>query len=98
MYGFIDCHLQDGDVAVIVLSNGKHTIELVAGIKLVGRIASLTGVHIQGPGPNMVGVAELRALARWTKGQLDVDELRIEGAVRTSGACPGRKPFPLVFR
>jgi hypothetical protein len=39
----------------------------------------------------------LIALARWVKVILDVDELEVEGAVRTSGAAPGRKPGRLVF-
>jgi hypothetical protein len=36
-------------------------------------------------------------LALWVKDSLDVDELRIEGATRATGASPGRKPTSLVF-
>jgi hypothetical protein len=81
-----------------LLSNGAQTVEFVANFELGDRWVALRGLHVYGAGPNSLGIAGLRELIRWAKEQLDVDELRIEGATRTSGASPGRRPAPLVFR
>ncbi len=80
------------------LSDGRVEVELIAIAEIDSRTAMLSGCHIQGPGPNTMGLSALRHVAQWTMELLDVDELRIEGAARTSGANPGRRPTPLVFR
>jgi hypothetical protein len=84
------------DVFLARLADGTIEIEVCADIQLEGRRALLRSLHVYGPGPNSVG-ARLRSLALWVKDSLDVDELRIEGATRATGASPGRKPTPLVF-
>jgi hypothetical protein len=88
----------DADVVSVTISDGSVEIEFVAFVHLRGRVVTLQRLDIQGPGPNIVGPAALRGLALWLKEFLDVDELRIEGAIRTSGASPGRRPAPIVFR
>ena len=86
------------DTAAVRFSNGLIEIEVYCDVRELGlRRAVLVGVHVQGPGPNQVG-PKIRSLAKWVKALLDVDELRIEGATRTSGAGPGRDPAPIVFR
>jgi hypothetical protein len=72
------------------LSNGRDRIELLGIGALSGRIATLSDCHIQGPGPNQLGLLMLRQTAQQVMELLDVDELRIEGAAR--------RPAPLVFR
>ena len=83
------------DTVFVQLSDGQRTLEILADIELGPRHAVLRGLHIQGAGPNTVGPRELLRLIRWAKEWLDVDELRIEGASRTSGAGPGRLPPPI---
>ena len=56
------------------------------------RTVVLLAAHVQGPGRNAIGTAKLLAALRELKAMLDVDELRIEGAPRTTGANPGRTP------
>jgi hypothetical protein len=75
-------------------TDGRDEVEIVADVELDRRCAVLRGLHILGAGPNTMGPGALRGLMRWAKEQLDVDELRIEGATRTSGARPGRVPRP----
>lgn len=84
------------DVFLVRLGDGTIEIEVCADIQLEGRRALFRHLHVYGPGPNCVG-PRLRSLALWVKDSLDVDELRIEGATRATGASPGRKPAPLVF-
>jgi hypothetical protein len=86
------------DLFDVWLSNGHIEIELLGFVDLNGSLVTLSGCHIQGPGPNTVGSSMLREISRWVMELLDVDEVRIEGAARTSGANPGRRPAPLVFR
>ncbi len=97
MYSFSSFEL-DGDFIIAEISDAVRCWQIAATIDFVGNTAKLRGFHIQGPGPNTTGKAELRALASWLKGELNVDERRIEGATRTSGANPGRRPSTLVFR
>jgi hypothetical protein len=86
-----------GTVRAVLVSNGQ-SIEFVADFELGDRQAIFSGLHVNGGGPNSVGIAGLRNLIRWAMEQLDVDEIRIKGATRTSGAGPGRRPATLFFR
>jgi hypothetical protein len=90
--------METGDFSYARLSNGSAGLEAMFYVDLRDRIAVLCRLDIQGAGPNMLGWAALRDLVQQVMEMLDVDELRIEGAARTSGAGPGRRPAPLVFR
>jgi hypothetical protein len=79
------------------LVSGPQQIEIVADIEVGQRRVVLRRLHVSGAGPNTMGPAVLRRLMRWAKVRLDVDELRIEGAARTSGVNPGRFPRALVI-
>ncbi|WP_237480985.1 hypothetical protein [Lichenibacterium dinghuense] len=64
-----------------------------------GSRLTVDGAHIQGfgIGANSVGPANLRVLADLVMERLGYDELVIRGAIRTSGAVPGRRPGDLRF-
>jgi len=94
----LDLELGTSDVAHARLSNGAAEIEAMFYVHLRARVAIFGRLDIQGAGPNTLGWMMLRDLARSVMELLDVDELRIEGATRTSGASPGRRPAPIVFR
>jgi len=85
------------DTVLVKLTDGVHVIEVLADVEFTGRTAVLRGLHILGSGPNTLGPRALRGLINWAKVQLDVDQLRIEGATRTSGTGPGRNPPILDF-
>src|SRR5271166_1269861 len=85
------------DTVLVKLTDGVHVIEVLADVEFSDRMAVLRGLHILGSGPNTLGPRALRELINWAKVQLDVDQLRIEGAPRTSGAGPGRVPPILDF-
>jgi hypothetical protein len=90
--------IESGDFCLARLSNGPSELEVMFYADLQHRRAVLRRLDIQGAGPNVLGWMALRELAQDVMEVLDVDELRIEGAARTSGASPGRRPTPLVFR
>jgi hypothetical protein len=83
------------DTVLVKLTDEVHVIEVLTDVELAGRTAALRGLHILGSGPNTLGPRALRGLINWAKVHLDVDQLRIEGATRTSGAGPGRIP-PII--
>src|SRR5580658_8009873 len=93
-----ELELGASDVAYACLSDGATVIEAMFHAHLTNRVARFSRLDIQGAGPNTLGLVALRELARSVMEPLNVDELRIEGAARTSGAGPGRRPAPLVFR
>jgi hypothetical protein len=70
---------------------------VMANLSVEGRTLVLTGLHIQASQVNRIGPANLRRLAELVMERMDYDELRIEGASRTTGANPGHRPGILRF-
>lgn len=63
-----------------------------------GTRITLPGVHIQGAARNAIGVANLRTIGERLCEEINCDELVVEGAIRTTGANPGRTPDHLRFQ
>ena len=93
-----DPEITPDDLIGACLTDGRHEIKLLAYVRIDGPVACIAELHVQGAGAHSLGIGGIRGLARWTMEVLGVNELRIEGAARTSGAGPGRRPAPLVFR
>jgi hypothetical protein len=89
----------DDPVVTAEIKTPAGTLRLMAEPEWPGRVLILHGCHMHGEdvGPNAFGWRELRWLAAAAMEVLDVDEIRVEGEVRTSGANPGRRPRPLRF-
>lgn len=62
-----------------------------------GTVLCLLGMHIEGPGANEVGRANLRVLADFVMEEMGYDAIEVEGAARTTGANPGRRSRRLRF-
>lgn len=88
----------EGDTLWVILTDGGYTLELMADVILNGPAAIIRGLHVQGSGAHSLGLQRLIGLKNWAKDFLGVDELHVEGAIRTSGANPGRLPPPVVGR
>lgn len=87
----------DHPVATVVVTTPVGMLKFMAEVELDGRRLIATGVHAQGPGPHALGIQNLRLLAECVMERMDLDVLEIEGAVRTTGACPGRRPGVIRF-
>ena len=74
----------DRDTVLVTLTDGIQVVEVLTDVEFIGRNAVLRRLHIQGSGRNTLGSKTLRELINWAKVQLDVEQLRIEGATRTS--------------
>ena len=87
----------EGDTVVVDLECQGRTISIAADIAFEGTVVWITGGHISGTGPNQAGGRLLMSLVRWATDFFDVEEIRIAGATRTTGARPGRVPPVLAF-
>jgi len=92
-----EIEIETNDVSFVRMSKGAVEIEAIFHVHLVGRVAVLSRLDIQGTGANTLGLGTRRNLAWSVMEMLDVYELRIEGAARPSGAGPGHRPAPLRF-
>ena len=87
----------EGDVVTIRVHTPAGVIEIMGSIEFSGPILIASEVHIQGLTPNALGMANLRVIAEVILERIDCDEARIEGAARTTGSRPGRRPGVLRF-
>jgi hypothetical protein len=87
----------DHPVATVSFETPAGQIQVMAELKEEGRKLRLIGLHIQGATANAVGIANLRILANAVMDKMDYDVIEVEGAVRTTGAGPGRRPRRLRF-
>jgi hypothetical protein len=87
----------DDPVVTAWIRSPAGEIVVMADIEEQGRVLFLRQLHVQGPGANAIGPGNLRTLAEVVMERLDFDALEIEGALRTTGASPGRRPRPLRF-
>ena len=64
-----------------------------------GRTLVVERAHVSSRGidRNDIGVRNLRLIATVIMSEMDYDDIRIEGEVRTTGANPGRRPRPFRF-
>lgn len=87
----------DDPIASLKLSALGVELEIMATVFFESRKIRLMNAHMQGAQPNSVGLANLKIAARVFLERMDFDEIIIEGALRTTGANPGRTPKPLRF-
>jgi hypothetical protein len=91
----------EGDIVTIEFEMPAGRVLVMAEVYGVGCIAFASRLHIQSSdrGKNAFGWAQLRVMALAALEWLgdDYDELVIKGAVRTSGANPGRQPGGIRF-
>src|SRR5262249_24438520 len=89
----------DDNIVVASVTTTAGTILVMAEVELVDCTLILSGVHVQGADveANEIGVTGLRRMIQGAMEDLGVDEIVIVGAVRTTGAHPGRAPRPLRF-
>jgi hypothetical protein len=89
----------EGSVATARIETAAGTIMIMAEVTVDDRCLTLRGLHLHGidVGANELGVAGLRQIVEEVMENLNVDEIVIEGSIRTTGAGPGRTPRRLRF-
>jgi hypothetical protein len=87
----------DDPVVAAIFETPAGRIFAMADVTREGRALILRGLHMHSDGPNLAGPANLRQLAELVLERMDYDDLIIEGAIRTTGAGPGRRPRRIRF-
>jgi hypothetical protein len=87
----------DHPVATVSFETPAGQIQIMAELEEQGRTLRLIGLHIQGAAANAIGIANLRMLAGTVMEEMDYDVIEVEGAIRTTGVGPGRRPGRLRF-
>jgi hypothetical protein len=95
-FDFVD-ELTSDPIMTVLVSTPAGTLRFMAEPRMQGTTLVHGCVHAQDAHANTVGAANLRIVARALMERLSIDGLIIEGAVRTSGANPGRRPRPIRF-
>ncbi|MBZ0128619.1 MAG: hypothetical protein K8F59_05855 [Rhodobacteraceae bacterium] len=90
----------EGNVLVLDVVMAAGRLSVMAEFELEGRRLFAKGMHVHAEGfsPNDLGWKLLRKIAESALERLDYEELIVEGAVRTTGASPGRLPKRLRFK
>jgi hypothetical protein len=89
--------LTSDPVVTIVAHTPDGRLRFMAEPEMLGSTLVLRRVHLQDARANAVGVGNLKRLARLAMERMDLDGLVVEGAVRTTGANPGRRPRAIRF-
>ena len=79
----------------IVLPVG--VMEMIGSFKLVDRVLRVDGAHVQGLARGALGRKGLNAIGRKLLEEADVDQIVIQGGVRTTGRDKGKRPRPIRF-
>ena len=93
----IDIEEAERSTAIIAVLTPVGAIKLIAELTLVGGVLRASDAHVQGLHPGALGRAGLNASARKLLEETGADTLVVEGASRTTGARPGRRPHPFRF-
>jgi hypothetical protein len=86
-----------GSIVTIAVTTPIGVLKVMAEAAMAGRTLILDQVHVQDGWPNAVGWINLRLIAGRVMEGLDLDGLVIKGAIRTTGANPGRRPRVIRF-
>lgn len=89
--------LSDHPIVTIRIRTPAGVLMVMGEPVMRGRVLVMRRTHLHGTRPNAVGVRNLRLIAGLVMEGMDVDGLIIEGALRTTGANPGRYPEPVRF-
>jgi hypothetical protein len=93
----IEIDLVEDPVAILVIRTPIGVLELIGSFSLVERVLSIDRVHVQGLAVGSLGRAGLNAIGRKLLEVADVDQIVVQGGVRTTGRNKGKLPRPIRF-
>jgi hypothetical protein len=95
----IELEIEEADHPTVIVTARTPVggLRIIAELELAGGVLWVRNAHIQGLQPGALGRAGLNALARKFLEETGAEALVVEGAARTTGARPGRKPPPFRF-
>ena len=87
----------EGHEAIVAIDTPAGRLELMGTISIGGRVLTISGAHVQGLEPGRLGRTGLNAIGRALLDIADVDQIIIQGGVRTTGRRQGRRPRAFRF-
>lgn len=89
--------MTDDPVVTLRVSTPAGLLTFTAEPEAAGATLVLRGTHVQDASANAIGVGNLMLIAQAVMEGMGFDGLVVEGAVRTTGANPGRRPRTFRF-
>jgi hypothetical protein len=89
--------LTSDPVVTVIVQTPDGDLRFMAEIIMEGAVMTLRGFHVQDAQANAFGAGNLKVLARTMMERMNLDGLVVEGAARTTGANPARRPGILRF-
>ncbi len=81
-------------MAIIAIGTPAGRVRMIAEISDDDGTLRLDAAHVEGPGRNAIGIANMRVLAELVMETLNYEAIEIQGAGRTTGANPSRDHRP----
>lgn len=88
----LDSDMSESPYFIIDVNTPDARLQIMGKFEIGSDYLIVTGLHIGGDPTVTWGWPKLRGLGRAIAEKLDVDYIDIHGAVRTTGANPGRRP------
>ncbi len=82
---------------IVRIATPAGVLELAGSVSRIGRVLHVDGAHVQGLHPGALKLAGLHAIGRKLMELADVDQIVIQGGVRSTGRNRGRRPRPFCF-
>jgi hypothetical protein len=98
MFDLLEVTLHAQTVLEVGVEEGGQRVDFMADYRRTDVVVTLGALHAEGPGPNILGLSGVRIIAQEVLEFLNAETMEIQGAVRTSGARPGRLPGAVVFK
>lgn len=89
---FVDADESEDPSLIMKVTTPYGDIDLLGEFEVYDDHVIVRRLHIQGSGKGSMGVSKIREIGRVLVEKLNVEYIEIHGAVRTSGAGPGRRP------
>jgi hypothetical protein len=93
----VEIEAAEGRTMVATVRTPAGMLKVIAEVELVAGVLWARNAHVQGLSPAALGRAGLNAVARKFLEQTDAEALVVEGATRTTGANPRRRPRPFRY-
>ena len=88
----VDQEFSDDPYLLVSVVTPDGDLDLLSEVEVASDHIVVRNLHVQGDVRIKWGGSKLRLIGRLIAEKLDVDYIEVHGAVRTTGANPGRRP------
>lgn len=88
----LDAETSEDPCLLLAVVTPDGVLHLLCDVEIAEDYVVVNNLHIGGDAQVRWGWSKLRKLGRLIAEKLDVDYIEVHGAIRTTGANPGRRP------